>query len=78
MSGCDMLLGMVSNTLGPNGFGGAQQKMMIDTERRYAFVVNLDEERVKLMTYQQAYSASGRLVQAASDMFSTLLTMMGG
>ncbi len=39
--------------------------------------VNLDEELVNLTTYQQAYSASGRLVQAASDMFTTLLNMMG-
>ena len=39
--------------------------------------VNLDEELVNLTTYQQAYSASGRLIQAASDMFTTLLNMMG-
>ena len=48
------------------------------TSRRSASEgVNLDEELVNLTTYQQAYSASGRLVQAASDMFSTLLNMMG-
>ena len=48
------------------------------TSRRSASEgVNLDEELVNLTTYQQAYSASGRLIQAASDMFSTLLTMMG-
>jgi flagellar hook-associated protein 1 FlgK len=39
--------------------------------------VNLDEELVNLTTYQQAYSASGRLVQAASDMFTVLMNMMG-
>ena len=48
------------------------------TSRRSASEgVNLDEELVNLTTYQQAYSASGRLVQAASDMFTTLLNMMG-
>jgi flagellar hook-associated protein 1 len=39
--------------------------------------VNLDEELVNLTTYQQAYSASGRLVQAAKDMYDVLLSMMG-
>jgi flagellar hook-associated protein 1 FlgK len=40
--------------------------------------VNLDSELVSLTTYQQAYSASARLVQASSDLFNTLLTMVGG
>jgi len=39
--------------------------------------VNLDSELVSLTTYQQAYSASARLVQASSDLFNTLLTMVG-
>ncbi|WP_443748563.1 flagellar hook-associated protein FlgK [Asticcacaulis solisilvae] len=38
--------------------------------------VNLDEELVNLTTYQQAYSASGRLIQAAKDMFDVLLNMV--
>jgi flagellar hook-associated protein 1 FlgK len=38
--------------------------------------VNLDEELVNLTTYQQAYAASGRLVQAAKDMFDVLLNMV--
>jgi len=39
--------------------------------------VNLDSELVSLTTYQQAYSASARLVQASSDLFNTLMTMVG-
>jgi flagellar hook-associated protein 1 FlgK len=39
--------------------------------------VNLDEELVKLTTYQQAYNASARLIQAAKDMYDTLIGMMG-
>jgi flagellar hook-associated protein 1 FlgK len=39
--------------------------------------VNLDAELVKLTTYQQAYSASARLIQASSDLFNTLMTMSG-
>jgi len=39
--------------------------------------VNLDSELVSLTTYQQAYSASARLIQASSDLFNTLMTMVG-
>lgn len=39
--------------------------------------VNIDTELVALTTYQQSYNASARLIQAASDMFNTLLTMVG-
>jgi len=38
--------------------------------------VNLDEELVNLSTYQQAYSASARLVQASQNMINTLLSML--
>ncbi len=40
--------------------------------------VNLDQELVNLTTYQQAYSASGRLVEAVQDMFTVLTNMMSG
>ena len=39
--------------------------------------VNIDQELVSLTTYQQAYNASARLIQAAKDMFDTLLSMAG-
>jgi len=38
--------------------------------------VNLDQELVNLTTYQQAYSDSARLVQAASTMMDSLLQMV--
>jgi flagellar hook-associated protein 1 FlgK len=38
--------------------------------------VNLDEELVKMTTYQQAFNASARLIQAAKDMYDTLLGMV--
>jgi len=38
--------------------------------------VNLDEELINLTTFQQAYSAAGRLVQAAKDMYDVLLNMI--
>lgn len=39
--------------------------------------VNLDEELVMLTTYQQAFNASARMIQAASDMYDILLGMTG-
>jgi flagellar hook-associated protein 1 FlgK len=38
--------------------------------------VNLDTELVNLTTYQQAYSASARLIQAANTMYDSLLQMI--
>ena len=38
--------------------------------------VNLDEELVNLTTFQQAYNASARLVQASQAMITTLLNMV--
>lgn len=45
--------------------------------RRSAYEgVNLDDELVKLTTYQQSYNASARMVQAVKDMFDTLINMV--
>jgi flagellar hook-associated protein 1 FlgK len=38
--------------------------------------VNLDEELVMMTTYQQAFNASARLIQAAREMYDTLLGMI--
>ncbi|MBN8552321.1 MAG: flagellar hook-associated protein FlgK [Caulobacterales bacterium] len=38
--------------------------------------VNLDEELVSLTTYQQAFNASARMIQAAKDLYDTLLNMI--
>ena len=38
--------------------------------------VNMDEELIRLTTYQQSYNASARLIQAASEMFETLVNMI--
>jgi flagellar hook-associated protein 1 FlgK len=37
--------------------------------------VNIDEELVNMTTYQQAFSASARMIQAVKDMFDALLAM---
>lgn len=44
--------------------------------RQSAEGVNLDEELISLTTYQQAFNASARLVQASKDLFDTLMSMM--
>ena len=38
--------------------------------------VNLDEELINLTTYQQAYNASARMIQAASELLDTLLSII--
>jgi flagellar hook-associated protein 1 FlgK len=47
-----------------------------DSQRSSVEGVNMDEELVNLTTYQQSYSACSRLIQAAQDMFTTLLQMV--
>jgi flagellar hook-associated protein 1 FlgK len=47
------------------------------TARRQAVEgVNLDEELVKLTTYQQAFNASARMIQATKDLFDVLVNMI--
>ncbi len=38
--------------------------------------VNLDEEMVRMTTYQQSYAAASRLISAARDMYDTLLNLV--
>lgn len=48
------------------------------TERRASVEgVNLDEELIAMTTYQQAFNASARVIQASKDMYDVLLGMMG-
>ena len=53
----------------------AAVKTEANTRRASVEGGNLDEELVNLTTYQQAYSASARLIQAVKDMYNTLLNM---
>ena len=39
--------------------------------------VNLDEEAMNLMKYQQAYQASAKVMQTANSLFSSLLSIAG-
>ncbi|PZQ46347.1 MAG: flagellar hook-associated protein FlgK, partial [Phenylobacterium zucineum] len=44
----------------------------VDSQRQSEEGVNLDEELINLTTYQQAFNASARLIQATKDMFDVL------
>lgn len=53
--------------------GADAVKVEADTRRQSVEGVNIDEELVLLTTYQQAFNASARMVQAAKDLFDVLL-----
>jgi len=48
-----------------------------ETQRQSVEGVNLDQELINLTTYQQAYSASARLVTATQTLFTALINMLG-
>jgi flagellar hook-associated protein 1 FlgK len=47
-----------------------------DAKRASVEGVNIDEELVHLQTYQQAYSANARMIQATKDLFDTLIAIL--
>jgi flagellar hook-associated protein 1 FlgK len=73
---------LLGGSLGRKAAGADDAKTAADavkseanTRRQSVEGVNLDEELVNLTTYQQAYSASARLIQTVKDMYDTLLAM---
>jgi flagellar hook-associated protein 1 FlgK len=71
----------LSGTIGSKASSAADRKESADavateanTRRASVEGVNLDEELVNLTTYQQAYNASARLIQAAKDLYDILLS----
>jgi flagellar hook-associated protein 1 FlgK len=56
---------------------GASAVMTEATARRQSVEgVNIDEELVNMTTYQQAFNASARVIQAAKDLYDVLLGMV--
>jgi len=56
---------------------GAEAVMTEATARRESVEgVNIDEELVRLTTYQQAFSASARLIQAAKELIDELVNLI--
>lgn len=54
----------------------ASVKIEVDTQRQSQEGVNLDEELINLTTYQQAFNASARLIQATKDMYDVLVNII--
>lgn len=57
--------------------GAAAETMLAQTQaaQQAQSGVNLDEEAANLLRYQQAYQAAGKVMQIASSLFDTLLTI---
>ncbi len=57
----------------------AQDKLakQVKEEQQSVSGVNLDEEAANLIRYQQAYQAAGKMLQVATTMFDTLLSLGG-
>ena len=57
--------------------GAASEAMLAraSTEQQNVSGVNLDEEAANLLKYQQAYQAAGKVMQIASTLFDTLLSL---
>ncbi|MBL8471678.1 MAG: flagellar hook-associated protein FlgK [Rhodocyclaceae bacterium] len=55
----------------------AQQTLVtqVQSQRDSFSGVNLDEEAANLLRYQQAYQASGKMIEVASKLFDTLLAL---
>jgi flagellar hook-associated protein 1 FlgK len=54
----------------------ASVALEVNTQRQSQEGVNLDEELINLTTYQQAFNASARLIQATKDMFDVLTNIV--
>jgi flagellar hook-associated protein 1 len=57
--------------------GAAANALLVQTQtaQQSESGVNLDEEAANLLRYQQAYQAAGKVMQIASSLFETLLTL---
>ena len=79
-SGYAQLVSFVGNTTREgqvNGLASATLLGQTQTAQQSVSGVNLDEEAANLLKYQQAYQAAGKVMQIASQMFATLLTLGG-
>jgi flagellar hook-associated protein 1 FlgK len=68
-------VGNKTNELNVTGAAEAKVLAQATTAVQSESGVNLDEEAANLLRYQQAYQAAGKMMQIASQLFSTLLTI---
>lgn len=72
------MVSMVANKTNEADVNSKAQQNLLDqaTQAQQALSgVNLDEEAANLMRYQQAYQASGKMIQIAGTLFDTLLSL---
>jgi flagellar hook-associated protein 1 len=63
-------------TLSQRQADGAESLARVSSERRAAVEgVSIDDEVIRMNAYQQAYSAAARIIQAANEMWQTLLAI---
>jgi flagellar hook-associated protein 1 FlgK len=60
-----------------NGAAADTLLTTVTTSQQNVSGVNLDEEAANLLRFQQAYQASGKVIQIASTLFNTLLSLGG-
>ncbi len=63
-------------TAASNASASTAVQTQADAKRQSVEGVNLDEELIHLTTYQTAYSANARMIQATKDLFDTLIGMV--
>ena len=69
------MVGNKARELQTNSAAEATLLKQIQTAQQSESGVNLDEEATNLLRYQQAYQASGKVMQAVSDMFDVLISL---
>jgi flagellar hook-associated protein 1 FlgK len=72
------MVSMVGNNTRQMDVAAQAQSTLVDevTAQQQSFSgVNLDEEAANLLRYQQAYQASGKVIQIASTLFQTILDL---
>jgi len=70
-------VGNKANEAQVNGKANENLLAQATTAQQSMSGVNLDEEAANLVRYQQAYQASGKMIQIASTLFDTLISLGG-
>lgn len=71
------MVGNKANEVEVNGKAQANLLTQATNAQQSMSGVNLDEEAANLIRYQQAYQASGKMIQIASTLFDTLISLGG-
>jgi flagellar hook-associated protein 1 FlgK len=74
-AGLVSLVGNKAREVQINGEAGDALLSQVKNSAQDVSGVNLDEEATNLLRYQQAYQASGKIMQIASTVFDTLLSI---